>query len=71
METDEVVVKIYAHHGVTSDELLGEVELPVAVAMNPASIKEWHQLVKKTGPTSSHPVKGELKLTLQLISTSM
>jgi len=61
IEKEVLLFKIYSHNPVTSNHLLGEIEISLALAFaRPCPQGEWKQLQRKVGPTTFHPERGEL-----------
>jgi len=60
-EYDHVAVKVYDWDSSTNNDLLGEMEIPVALLMTKKGEEEWKQVMDRKGPTTFHPGKGEIK----------
>jgi len=66
IEQDFLDIKVYDFNSITNNELLGEIEFPVALFLGKPIIDEWRQLQKRVGSIGWHPIKGELKLSITL-----
>jgi hypothetical protein len=62
VEYDQLSIKVYDYDSGSNNDLLGEIDIPVAVLAATPAVDKWYQLQHRTGPTTFHPAKGEIKV---------
>ena len=55
IDYDIVNVKLYDYDSTSNNDLLGELEFPVALCVNKPPTEEWKQIMVKKGPTTFTP----------------
>jgi len=70
-DTDILSVKVYDFDTNTSNDLIGELEIPlVAIVNKPQGEEIWRPLMEKKGPTTFVPLKGEICMQINYFEHS-